>query len=47
MLARLREAVKPADIVDEMYVADAVELEWELLRWRRFEFALIRAVPKP
>ena len=43
LLARLREAVKPADIVDEMYVADAVELEWELLRWRRFEFALIRA----
>jgi hypothetical protein len=43
LLARFREAVKPADIVDEMYIADAVELEWELLRWRRFEFALIRA----
>jgi hypothetical protein len=43
LLARVREAVKPVDIVDEMYIADAVELEWELLRWRRFKFALIRA----
>lgn len=43
LLARVHEAVKPVDILDEMYVADAVELEWEVLRWRRFEFALIRA----
>ena len=43
LLARVREAVKPVDIVDEMYIVDTVELEWELLRWRRFEFALIRA----
>jgi hypothetical protein len=27
-------AVKPVDIIDEMFIADVVSLEWEVLRWR-------------
>ena len=47
LLARVREALKPVDIIDEMYIADAVQLEWEVLRWRRFKLVLMRAnIPK-
>jgi hypothetical protein len=35
LLARLRAAVNPVDIIDEMFIADVVSLEWEVLRWRR------------
>jgi hypothetical protein len=34
LLARIRAAVKPADIAEEMFIADVVTLEWEVLRWR-------------
>jgi hypothetical protein len=34
LLARIRAAVKPVDIIDEMFVADVATIEWEILRWR-------------
>jgi hypothetical protein len=32
--ARIYAAVKPVDVIDEMFIADVVFLEWEILRWR-------------
>src|SRR5262249_6386503 len=43
LLARVCAAVKPADIIDELFIADVVSLEWEVLRWRRLKSSLIRA----
>ena len=43
LFARLRAAVTPADIIDEMLIADVAYLEWEVLRWRRLKLSLIRA----
>jgi hypothetical protein len=43
LLARFRAAVQPTDVIDEMYIAEVVSLQWEVLRWRRLKFALIRA----
>ena len=43
LLARIYAAVKPVDIIDEMFIADVVSLEWEVLRWRRLKSSLIRA----
>src|SRR3984893_13729022 len=43
LLARFRAAVKPVDIIEEMFIADVVALEWEVLRWRRLKRGLIRA----
>ena len=43
LLARICAAVKPVDIIDEMFVNDLVVLQWEVLRWRRLKSALIRA----
>src|SRR5262249_42499315 len=34
--------VKPADVIDEMLIADIVALEWEVLRWRRLKRTLMR-----
>jgi len=34
LLARIFAAVKPVDIIEEMFVADLVSLEWEVLRLR-------------
>jgi hypothetical protein len=39
--AGIRAAVNPIDTVDEMFVADVVALEWEVLRWRRLKSALL------
>jgi hypothetical protein len=41
-LIRIRAAVKPVDIIDDMFIADVVSLEWEVLRWRRLKLSLIR-----
>jgi hypothetical protein len=41
-LARICAAVKPADIIEEMFIADIVSLEWEVLRWRRLKWTLVR-----
>jgi hypothetical protein len=43
LLARICEAVKPVDIIDEMFIADVVPSEWEVLRLRRLKWSLIRA----
>jgi hypothetical protein len=43
LLARIRTAVKPVDIVEEMLIVDVVASEWEVLRWRRLKLGLIRA----
>src|SRR5262249_4059017 len=42
LFARVCAAVKPADVIDEMLIADIVALEWEVLRWRRLKRTLMR-----
>ncbi len=42
-VGRMYAAVKPVDIIDELYVADVVDLEWEIVRWRRLKFSLLQA----
>jgi hypothetical protein len=42
LLGRVCAAVKPVDIIDEMFIADMVSLEWEVLRWRRLKLNLMR-----
>ena len=42
LLGQFRAAVKPADIIDEMFMIDVVSLEWEVLRWRRLKLSFIR-----
>jgi hypothetical protein len=42
-LARLRAAVTPVDIIDEMLIIDVASLEWEVLRWRRLKSNLMQA----
>jgi hypothetical protein len=42
LLGRVSAAVKPVDIIDEMFIADVVSLEWEVLRWRRLQSSLMR-----
>src|SRR5262249_38268786 len=43
LLARMLAAVKPADVIEEMLIADVASLEWEVLRWRRLKTSLIRS----
>jgi hypothetical protein len=43
LLARICAVVKPIDIIDEMFIADVVSLEWEVLRWRRLKSSLLQA----
>jgi hypothetical protein len=42
LLGRMCAAVKPVDVIDEMFIADVVSLEWEVLRWRRLKASLIQ-----
>jgi hypothetical protein len=42
LLARILAALKPADILDEMFAVDVISLEWEILRMRRLKLRLIR-----
>jgi hypothetical protein len=42
LLARICAAVKPVDIIDEMFIADVASLEWEVLRWRRLKWTLMQ-----
>lgn len=44
LLAGVRAAVKPQDTVDEIFIADVVSLEWEVLRWRRLKYSLVQAL---
>jgi hypothetical protein len=43
LLARFRIALNPVDVVGEMLIADAVPLEWEILRYRRLKTSLLRS----
>jgi hypothetical protein len=43
LLARVRAAVNPLDIIEDMLIVDVVALEWQVLRWRRLQWVLIRA----
>ena len=42
LLGRAYAAVKPLDIIDEMFIADVVSLQWEVLRWRRLKSNLMQ-----
>jgi hypothetical protein len=42
LFARICAAVKPMDGVEEMFIVDVVQLEWEILRWRRLKLGFIR-----
>jgi hypothetical protein len=39
---RVCAAVKPVDVIDEMFIVDIVSLELEVLRWRRAKSSLMR-----
>jgi hypothetical protein len=43
LLARIYAALQPIDIIDEIFIADVVPSEWEVLRLRRLKWSLIRA----
>lgn len=43
LLARVCAAVKPTDVIDEMFVNDVVYLQWEILRLRRLKLSLTKA----
>jgi len=43
LFGRVCAAVKPVDVIDEMFMVDVVASEWEVLRWRRSKLSLIRA----
>jgi hypothetical protein len=43
LLARIRAAVNPIDVIEEMFITDLADLEWEVLRWRRLKSSLILA----
>jgi hypothetical protein len=44
LLARICAAVKPVDVIDEIFIVDIVSLEWEVLRWRRLKLSLLRGL---
>ncbi len=41
LLARVSGAIKPTDIIEEIWVRDVVDLEWEVHRMRRLKAKLI------
>jgi hypothetical protein len=41
LLARVSGAIKPADIIEEIWIRDIVGLSWEVLRLRRARAALL------
>ena len=42
LLARMRAAAKPVDIIDEIWIDDVVYSEWGVLRWRRLKWSLLQ-----
>ena len=40
LYARISEAVKPADILEEIWICDIADLTWEVLRLRRLKAVL-------
>jgi hypothetical protein len=43
LIGRVYAAIKPADVIDEMLMTDAVASEWEFLRWSRLKLSLLQA----
>jgi hypothetical protein len=43
LLIRISTAVKPADALEDIWVRDIVDLQWDLLRWRRLKVNLMAA----
>jgi len=43
LLLKFSEAVKPSDFLEEIWVRDIVDLEWEILRLRRLKASLMCA----
>jgi hypothetical protein len=43
LVGRICAAVKPVDVIDEIFMADVAASEWEVLRWRRLKLSLLRA----
>jgi hypothetical protein len=43
LFARISKAVKPADILEEIWICDIADLTWEVLRLRRLKAVLIDA----
>jgi hypothetical protein len=43
LLGRIYAAVKPANVLEETFIADVVFLEWDVLRWRRLRSSVLRA----
>jgi hypothetical protein len=43
LVGRMCAAVKPVDIIDELYLADVVSLQWEIMRWRRLKLNVMQA----
>ena len=44
LVARMCAAVTPVDVLEEMFVADIVFLQWQILRYHRLETSLISAI---
>ena len=43
LVGRICAAVRPVDVIYEIFVADLAALEWDVLRWRRLKSGLIQA----
>ena len=43
LLGRVRVAVEPADVIEEMFVAEVVWHVWDIQRWQRLKSQLLRA----
>jgi hypothetical protein len=44
LLARVSGAVKPSDVIEEIWVRDIVDLTWEIFRWRRLKAKVLAVV---
>jgi hypothetical protein len=42
LFAQLLAAVEPENVIDQILTRDAADLQWEVSRWRRVKFAVIR-----
>ena len=37
LFARIYEAVKPADVLEKIWICDIADDTWDILRWRRIK----------
>ena len=44
LLAKVCAAVKPADVIEEMWTHDVISLEWEIIRYRSLKSSVLKAV---